>query len=171
MSDAVKYRPDKFVLRRLTPVSSVLDEFLTSDSDGPVDPGGSVWTVIPSATVSYSSGYTPNDKGTLIIDSESVSVALSFWDEPGTILYPGDRIDILYLGKRICAAIVDTTTINYTIDAEAKRHGATRRVDFSATAVGVYATMMGLEVTWKNLPKEPAITRIRRWLTVLNWTG
>lgn len=168
MSERVEYDPKKFELRRYTAAPSTLDEFLIGESVlGSTAKRG--YTVIPAATVTFSSGYTPDENGTLIIDAETVTISLSFWDEPGTVLYPGNRIALVYAGKVLCSAIVDSTTVTYAVDPEARKHGATRRCDFSATAAGQYAVMMGREVTWKKLPKESAIKRIRRWVTVSGW--
>lgn len=184
MSSHVQYDPKLFVLRRAQTTASTLDEFLTG---APIYQSSSVWTVIESATVSLSASYTPNSgqgaistgplaadavsakTPTLLIEAETATVSLSFWDEPGTILYPGDRIEARYSGERLFYGIVTTTSVDYATDSDARRHGAHRRVDFTATAAGVYAVMMGRIITWTNLPAEKAITRIRRWVTVNGW--
>lgn len=167
MSAYVKYDPKLFELRRITSVPSTLDEFLIGESV--LASTTSAYILIPAATVSFSSGYTPDENGTLIIDAETVTVSLSFWDEPGTLLYPGNRIEIRYAGKVLCTAVVDSTSLTYAADPDAARHGATRRVDFTATAAGTYAVLMGRTVKWTKLPKESAIKRIRRWVTVTGW--
>lgn len=149
MSAHIAYDPTRLLVRRLLP--------------------NGTWTVIDAATISITSGYTPDDNGTLIIDAETATISLSFWDTPGPLLYPGDRIEARYAGENIFAGWIDTAQLAYSVDPEAVRHGAYRRVDFTATAAGMYATILGRTVTWVNLPKEKAIVRIRRWLTVDNF--
>lgn len=170
MSEAIRYNPKHFQLRLLAAAPSSLDEFLIGESILGSEASASGYTVVPSATVTFSSGYTPDENDTLIVDSETVTVGLSFWDELGSpVLYPGNRIEVVYDGESICTAIVDSTSVTYAADPAAARHGATRRVDFSATAAGKYVVMMGRKVSWDKLPKESAIKRIRRWVTVSGW--
>lgn len=164
MSAYVAYDPSRLVLRRLLTQSAGLDGFIVGVST--LGATETTWEVIEAATVSITAGYTPDDNGTLIVDAETATISLSYWDTPGPLLYPGDRIEVRYVGENVFAGTVDTAVLTYSTDPEAVRHGAYRRVDFTATAAGVYAVIMGRTVTWKALPAEKAITRIRRWITV-----
>jgi hypothetical protein len=169
MSVKVDYDHSLVTLRRYTSISSSLDEFLVGVSL--LDNNPSTWTAITAATVSITNGYTPDDKGTLIVDAETASVALSFWDEPGEILYPSDRIQVRYGAKTLFYGVVDTTSLTYVTDPTAAAHGATRRVDFSATATGLYSVMMSRIVSWKKLSSdETHIQRIRHWVRVDGWS-
>ena len=165
MSSKVPYDPSLLSVRRMTSVSSSLDEFLIGVSL--LGAGPSTYDDFEAATVSITNGYSPNDGGTLIVDAETASVSLSFWDTPGTILYPKDRIIIRYNGETMFYGDVDSTSLTYTVDPAAARYGATKRVDFTATATSYYAVMMSRVITWKKLPStETHIQRIRRWVTV-----
>lgn len=166
MSAAVAYDPKLLQVRRWTAAPSTLDEFLIGNSV--LGSTGSSYTIVPAATVTFTSGYTPDEHGTLIIDAETVAISLSFWDEvpASAAIYPGNRCEILYAGKRIVMTTIDSVSITYSADPEAAKHGATRRVDFTASGAGTYAVMMGRTVSWVSLPKETAIHRIRRWVTV-----
>lgn len=167
MSTYQKYDPKKFVLRRQTAAASTLDEFLIGESV--LGSLGSGWTTIPAATVSFTSGYTPDANGTLIVDSETVSIAVSYWGDPDTTLYPGNRIEVRYAGKLLCRAVIDTAAVKYSTDPEAAKHGKSHRVDLTATGAGTYAVMMNRQIAWTKLPKEKWIDRIRRWCTVNGW--
>ena len=169
VSAYVKYDPALFKLRRWTKTASTLDEFLVGVSV--LSAGPSAWTAIEAATVSINYSYTPDANGTLIVEADTANISLSFWDEPGPLLYPGDRIDALYGTEVLFWGTVDSTQLSYATDPEAARHGASQRVDFSATAAGQYAVMMGRTVKWAKLPRdEAAIVRIRRWVTVNGWS-
>jgi len=74
-----------------------------------------------------------------------------------------------YAGKQLFLGTVDTTALGYEADPAAVAYGAVRRVVFSATLVGTYAAALGGTVCWDELPDEPPITRIRRWVTVQGW--
>jgi hypothetical protein len=164
VSAFVAYDPALLSVRRITEQSAQLRVFMVGRSRL-----GAIQTTsvpIPLATVSITSGYSPNENGTLLVDPETATVSLSFWDQPGVLLYPGDRLDVRYANKLIFSGTVDSTTLTYSTDPEALPRGKYRRIDFTATAAGVYAVVMGRTVTWKALPKEKAIDRIRRWVTV-----
>jgi hypothetical protein len=178
-SSYIKYDPKKFALLRTTAVASTLDEFLVGASK--LNAPNTVRTPIEAATFSVTSGYTPDatglpnikpvvPPGTLLVDAETAAISLSFWDEPGELLYPGDRIEAMYQGAAVFRGVVDSTSLTYVADPAAYKHGASRRVDFSATAAGLYAVMMTRTVKWSKLPAETPIKRIRRWVTVNNWT-
>jgi hypothetical protein len=178
MSTYVKYDPKKFALFRTTAVSSSLDEFLLGESV--LGQANTTRTLIEAATFSVTNSYTPDTSGlpdakppvlpgTLLVEAETASIALSFWDEPGELLYPGDRVEALYNGQAVFRGVIDSTSLTYATDSNAHKYGATRRVDFSATAAGLYAVMMGRTIIWTKLPAETAIKRIRRWVTVNNF--
>jgi hypothetical protein len=173
-----KYDPTKFALLRTTAVSSTLDEFLLGESV--LGQANTTRTAIEAATVSITNAYAPDPTGLpdakpvvkpgiLLPEAETATISLSFWDDPGELLYPGDRIEVMYDGAAVFRGVVDSTQLSYATDPEAIKHGATRRVDFSATAAGLYAVMMTRTITWKLLPAETAIKRIRRWITVNGW--
>lgn len=172
------YDPTRLVLRRAVVMTSKLNSFVLGKSK--LGAHATVWQNIPAATVTINQSYTPDTatyptpppKGpqvcfhTLLIEQETASIALSYWDNPGPLLYAGDRIEVLYAGELLFYGTVDSTSLAYVVDPAAAAHGATRRVDFSATVAGTYAVMMGRMVSWKNLPAESAIKRIRRWVKV-----
>lgn len=162
------YHPGLFLVERASSLSGRLGEFILGASLlGSA--GDGEWTPVPAATFSYANGYTVNEDGTLIVDSESASIALSFRDTPGEILYPLDRIRVSYAGKVLFEGTVDSTSLKYQTDPGAADHGASRRVDFSATILGSYAVALSKTISYAGLPAEPAIDRIRRWVTVSNW--
>jgi len=162
------YDPTLLVLRRAVVLTSMLSSFIVGKSK--FGTPATIWANIPAATVTINQSYSPDANGTLIIEQQTASISLSYWDNPGPLLYAGDHIELLYAGELLFYGTVDSTAITYTIDPEADKHGATRRVDCSATAAGTYAVMMGRTVKWKNLPHETAINRIRRWVTVNRWS-
>lgn len=128
----------------------------------------STWVPIPLATFTYGFDYPPNDFGTLIIGSETASVSLSFKGEPEEIpLYPSDRVRVRYDDQTLFVGTVDGTTI--TRVAVDKQHGYDHVTEFSASLVGTYAVMLTKEICHGDLPAEPAIDRIRRWVNVNGW--
>lgn len=164
MSAFVEYDPALLQVRRITATSAQLGQFVIGKSRlGALE---TTSVLVPLATVSITSGYSPDDNGTLLVDAETAVVSLSFWDQPGVLLYPADRLYVSYNNERIFAGTVDSTTLTYSTDPAALPRGKYRRIDFSATVAGVYAVQMGRTVTWKALPQEKAINRIRRWVTV-----
>lgn len=168
MSAHVEYDPDLFLLERAETVSSRLGEFILGESHlGSA--AAAAWVPIENASFGWSMGYSADDKGTLIFDSESATVSMSYWGGIADPLYPADRIRASYDGDVFFLGTIDTTSITYSVDPEAANSGAVRRADLSATAVGTYASAMERIVCWINLPLEPAITRIRRWVTVTGW--
>lgn len=169
MSTAVAYDPALFVLERAQVVSAELGEFILGESElGATEV--STWVTVPAATFTMSCGYNVNADDTLIIEADTASVSLSFWDEPGDVLYPSDRIRATYNGEVLFRGTVDSTSMTYDADPSALEHGKHRRVDFTASIAGTYATMMGKTVCWTALPTEPPLRRIRRWVTVSGWT-
>lgn len=170
MSTAVKYNPNLFQVQRATAVPSVLGEYILGVSKLGSAAASATWQEVPAATFTYSSGYTRDQNGTLIIDSETASVSMSFWgDPPEPPLYSLDQVRTVYNSKVIFKGTVDSTSLTYAADPAAADHGAVRRVDFTATLVGAYAVALGKTVSWRNLPAETAITRVRRWVTVDGW--
>lgn len=168
MSAYIEYNPALFLLERAETVSSTLGEFILGESKlGNADTGA--WVPVQHATFGYSVDYSADDNNTLIFESETASVSMSYWDTVADPLYPADRIRATYAGEVIFLGTVANTNIVYSVDPDAADHGATRRVDLTASAVGTYAAALERIVCWKNLPKEPAITRIRRWVDVANW--
>jgi hypothetical protein len=164
MSAHVEYDPALFALHRAVTVSARLGEFTIGRSL--LGATVTTWATYESATVSISAGYSPDENGTLIVDPETATISLSYWDQPGPLLYPGDRIECVYDGEQIFTGTISSAQLTYSTDPGSLKHGAWRRVDFTATAAGVYAVVMGRTVSWKSLPAESAITRIRRWVTV-----
>lgn len=169
MSTYQEYDPTLFALERAEIVSARLGEFVIGLSK--LGAGSGAWVPVEAATFSYSSGYTPDEFGTLIIDSETATVSMSYWDSLDDPLYPSDRVRASYGDKVLFLGTVDTTRIEYVVDPDARSHGATRKVLLSATLAGTYATALSKTVCWKSLPTEYAITRIRRWVTVTDWGG
>jgi hypothetical protein len=169
VSTLQRYDPALFLLERAESVGSALGAFILGVST--LGGGaGTGWVPIPSATFTLSAGYDVDDNGTLLVSADTGTVSLSFWDTPGaTPLYPSDRVRASYAGETLFLGTVDTTHIAYAVDGEAARHGATRRVDFTATIAGTYAAALQLTICWTELPEEPAIDRIRRWITVDGW--
>jgi hypothetical protein len=122
---------------------------------------------------SYQEGYQPDANGVLIYQSETATVAMSYWEKPAGAapLYPNDEVRARYGSDVFFEGRVSDTSWTYAVDADAAKHGAYRRVDFTAQMVGKYEAMMGRIVCHKYIPKEPWIDRIRRFVTVNNWTG
>lgn len=168
MSDAVTYDPALFSLERAEATSSRLGEFILGESKLGSGTIGA-WVPICFASFACTASYSPDDNGTLLVEAETATVSLSQWDNLPDPLYPSDRVRATYDGHILFRGIVDTTKTEYVADIGAAAYGATRRVQFSATLLGRYATMLGKTVCWKGLPAEPAITRIRRWVTVNGW--
>lgn len=167
MSTAVAYNPDLFLLERAEQVSAALGELVLGESH--LGTTTSAWVPVPLAEFSLTESYTVDDNATLIYESQTATAALSFWDEPGDILYPSDRVRATYDGAPLFTGTVDTTSIEYEATPQARAHGATRRVTLTATLVGGYAAALGRTVCWTALPAEAPITRIRRWVTVDGW--
>jgi len=135
--------------------------------------GVDTWAPVEVASLNYSANYDPDDGGTLIVGSETVRFTISGWGSAG-LLNPLDVIRVRYDGIDIGCGLytVDTAQTTTTVDPEAKRHsGQTERVDCQCSAVGTYAAALDTIVTWPDkLPAETAIKRVRRWVTVDNWT-
>lgn len=167
MSAHLPYDPAAFRVERAGSVSGRLGAFVLGASA--LGAASSAWLTVPAATFSYSSSYSPDENGTLILDSETASIALAFWDTAGSVLVAGERVRATYNGKLLFVGRVDSTSVAYSTDAGSLRYGAYRRIDFTATLVGQYAAAMERTVSWESLPKEYAIQRIRRWVTVDNW--
>jgi hypothetical protein len=164
VSVRVKYDPSQFVLERSTAVSARLGELILGESK--LGSTATTWTPVPAATLSISSSYSVNDAGVLILDSDTARVTLSFWDAPGDVLYPYDRVRATYAGKTVFLGKVDSTDLSIETDPDAQLFGASRRVDFAASIVGVYGSALAKTVYWRALPAETAITRLRRWITL-----
>lgn len=148
-STYVKYDPSLFVLERET-------------TDG--------WVEVPAATFSYAQDYAPDTNGTLIYQSETATVSLSFWDEPDPKpLYPADHVRATYDDEVLFLGTVDTTRCAFTTDPAADNHGAMHRCDFTASLMGLYAIALAQTVCWVDTPGETALEWIRRWVTVDGW--
>jgi hypothetical protein len=168
MSEHVAYDPALFTLERAEVVSAMLGELILGLSR--LGEEASAWVPIEAATFTLSAGYSPDDHGTLLPDSETASVSLSFWDGAGdSPLYPSDRVRASYAGQVLFLGTVDSLSVQYATSPEAARYGATRHVTIAANLVGTYAVALAKEVCFRELPAESAITRIRRWITVTNW--
>lgn len=170
MSAYIDYNSDLLEVRRITTMSAYLSDFTVGVSTLAATATESV--VVDGATVAITSTYSPDENGTLIVDAETAIVSRSYWGTAGLsgeILYPGDRLEVFYDSELIFWGTVDTASLTYATDPEAARHGQVRRVDFTASAAGVYAVAMGRIVSWSKIPKETAITRIRRWCTVVGF--
>lgn len=164
-----KYQPELFVLERAQVASAALGEFIIGVSKLG-EPSASAWVAVEAASFSMAAGYSVDDNGTLIVEAETATVSLSYWDEmDSTPLYPSDRVRARYGDKVVFLGTVDSTDVTFAVDPAARAHGATRRVTFSATVAGTYAAALGKKVCWEGLPDEPAIDRIRRWVTVEGW--
>ena len=126
---------------------------------------GGAWVPVTNmSSFSYSADYNPDDNQTLIVGSETGALGLSFYDNDGEVLYPGDRIHAIYNDNPVFfEGVIDSTSIAVTYERGRKR------TDFSATLASFYAAMMSFVITHPELPAEPAITRIRRYVTVNNW--
>jgi len=142
---------------------------------------GSVWVPVEAASFSWSSDYTVNDNsaglppspiGTLILGSETGSVSLSRWDTEGDVLYVGDTVRATYNGHVVFLGTVENVAVTATVDAEADKHGAKRRINIEASCGGFYADALSRTVTWTSLPEQPWINRIRLpmfGLTIVGW--
>lgn len=153
MSAKVLYDPTLFVLQRKV---------------------GASWVALDYAAFHYSYSYSPDELGTLLPDSEAANVALTRWDTPAyragdpleTTLDVGETVRARYNARPIGADsdglfIVDSVNLTYAVDPDAARHGARRRIDFTANMVGLYAALM-VKVPHTVLPAESPIKRIRR---------
>jgi hypothetical protein len=168
VSAVIAYDPALFLLERAQQVSARLGELILGESRLGV--AAHAWVPVPAATFTMTEGYTPDDNGTLIYDSQTATIGLTFWDEPGDVLYPADRVRAWYSGRLLFLGTVDTTSLTYDTDPDAAHNGASRRVTFAATLVGTYAAALAKTVCWTALPAEPPITRIRRWVRVNGWS-
>lgn len=169
MSSIVKYDYSLFKLERAEFISARLGEFKIGVSK--LGRTSSSWVTIDLASFSLTEGYTVDEHGTLIYDSETATVKLQFWDDPDAdrLLYPSDRVRASYDGTVFFLGTVDSTATTVEFDPDAMDRGHTHRTDFTATLVGTYAALLGAKVCWKTLPVEQPVTRIRRWLRVDNY--
>lgn len=168
MSSAAKYDFTKLEIRRYTTLASVLDDMVLDVTELDRDADG--YIPLEMASFSYSADYNPDDHGTLIIGSETASVSISKWnsdDDPD--LYVGDLVRARYDGRLLFFGTVETLTKSYATTPEANIYGEVFRVDVTASLVGYYGIMMSDVVSWKKLPIETAINRIRRWVKVNGW--
>lgn len=127
---------------------------------------GATWTPVEVASFTCAEQYTPNDAGTLIYQSETAAVSMSYWDTHPLPLISGESVRARYDGKTIFTGLVDTVSYAYTTDPQAAHHGAHKRVDFTATMVGMYAALLTHTVCWTYLPSETPLQRISRFVTV-----
>jgi hypothetical protein len=167
---------------------------------------GHSWIAVPAASLTWSSNYDvvshnagdewshpPSNVSTLVVGTETATVSYTRWDLPGTdILYPADQVRAIYDGQQFFLGAVESVTITKTADPEARRHGATRRVEVEAAIGGWYAHLLSRTVYWgttegpdgvdhdygDGLPEEPWLVgpgpvdpsgaggRIRRWVAV-----
>lgn len=164
MIDRVPYDFELFSVERAELVSAKLGELILGVSRLGTDT--SAWVPVPLASFTMTEGYTVDGNGTLIYDSQTATVALSFVDEPGDVLQPGDRVRASYDGAELFLGTVDTASTTYVATPGGP---GVRRVIFTATLVGTYATALAKTVCWTALPVESPIDRIRRWVTVTGW--
>lgn len=163
-----EYDPTLFVVELAESVECRLGKLVLGHARLGVE--ASSWVPIPLATFTYGFDYPPDDNGTLIIGSESASVSLSYKGEPPSIpLYPSDRVRVRYGDQLLFVGTVDGTTITRT--AVDRQHGYDHVTTVSASMLGTYAIMLTKKICYGDLPSEPAINRIRRWVTVNGWPG
>lgn len=167
MSTHVKYDPDLFSLQRVGALTARLGQLILGESRlGQAD---SAWTPVEMATVTISGGYQPDENGTLIVGPTNANVSISSWTNPCNPLLPGDRIRAVYDTVIVFEGVVDTTQTVRETHPDAAHYGAQCRWDFTATALGDPWIAMQRIVSWVSLPQEPAIDRLRRWITVEGW--
>lgn len=162
-----EYDPGLFVVELAEEVSSRVGDMVLGHTRLGADT--STWVPVPLSTFTYGFDYSPNDDNTLIIGSESASISLSFKGEPERMpLFPSDRVRVRYGGQVLFTGTVDGTTVTRTPVSE-RQYGYDHVTAFSATAVGTYALALTKQICHGALPAEPAIARIRRWVTVNGW--
>lgn len=166
----VKYDPTKFIVERAQFGSAHLN--ILHLGEARLGREVSLWVPLQTASFTYASSYQPDANNTLIVDQETANCSLKFWGDPDddALLYCGDKIRASYDGTTIFIGIVESVSMSYAADPEARDHGAAYAVELSASIVGAYATAMNHTVTWTEIPEETFIERIRRWVTVDNWT-
>lgn len=159
-----KYNPDLFHVALLQPSSQVGSFILGSSKLGPANWGG--WTELAAASFSYSANYDRDDKGTLIVGSETASVSISRNAKTfAAPLYPSDHVRAIYNSRVLFDGIVDSTRVTKTsLSGWPKKF----RWDFTATLVGAYALAMTKTVCYGDLPQETALARIQRWVTIVD---
>lgn len=168
MSNAVKYDSTKLEIRRYTTVAAYLDEMVLDATELDRDADG--YIPLEMASFSYSADYNPDDHGTLIVGSETGAISISKWNsEDDPDLYVGDLVRVRYNGRLLFFGTVETLSKSYSTTAEAYTYGEVFRIDVTANLVGYYGIMMSDTVSWKKLPNETAIHRIRRWVKVSGW--
>jgi hypothetical protein len=129
---------------------------------------GPGWTEIAAATFSYSSNYDVDENNTLIIGTESASISVSVIATSFTApVFPTDQVRATYKGSTIFSGIVDTTKIAATAQSGTVNKF---RYDFSATLVDKVGLALARIVCYDDLPKENALTRIQRWVTVEDYS-
>jgi len=158
-----QYDPKKFHVVRLVGVTKAGGGAYLGSSSLAIN-----WTSqveVPTATFSYSADYTDEDN-VLIVGSETASVSVTVealhFTPP---LLPADYVRVTYASHVVFDGIVDTAK---TTKVSVSDVPGLFEFNFSATLVGVYGLAMTKEVCWTGtLPAEPAITRLRRWVEVV----
>lgn len=156
MSIFQRYNPEDLTIERTTDVFG----------------SGDTWVPVELATFVISPGYTVDDNGTLIYDTEEATVSISYWGEPAS--YPlevGNKVRVRYADDLTYFGTVASISKTYHEVPQAMGRGKKYRVSFSASLVSTYAVMISQQVCWEELPVEKWIERIRRYVTVLNWDG
>jgi hypothetical protein len=133
------------------------------------------WHPLPAAKVDYHADYTPDASLTLIIGSEALHISLS---GPGdqTLLPPLRVVRLSYGGFLVGSGLftVDTvTTVQLAGDAAAEARGEAYRTECTCSAVGAYAAMLDVEVSYatERPAGETAYEFITQFVAVGNWGG
>lgn len=148
MSSAVKYDPDLLVLTRTR---------------------GEDTTAVSVAQFTWTAGYSEDDLGTLVLESETASATISYWDDlPDPLLLDvDDELSAAYDGHVLFHGYCDSLVHDYTTTEDALPRGRSRRIDTTASFVGDYASTIE-RVVIGSAVSQGAYQRARQYAAVDN---
>jgi hypothetical protein len=181
MSEFIEYDMSKLSITRAQKVAATLGNFILGESLlGPTDLV-SGQAPIEFVSFSYNASYQVNQYRVLIIDTISGTLTVSYWGDPTDspeLLRPSDILNIRYYDPDNgmdwkWTAVVETISPVTYFDHAARAKGApgSVRTDLNVSLIDKNIASMRAQLCYGQLPPENSITRIRRWITVDEWSA
>lgn len=136
---------------------------------------GDHWHHLAGASLTLTQSYEVSERGVLIPGVDTLDITVSKWvSAPFTLLPPGSVVRLTYEQPgldELYRGVVTGSSIHYTADPEARRHGHTYRADYQIASTSLAASRLNVTVTWKTLPAETVTARLSRWLDTIDLHG
>ncbi len=130
---------------------------------------------ISMASFTLNQSYSEDELGTLIFESSTASLVMSYWDDipADPPVKPDDTFTVHYgidpNRQTLFRGMCRTARVEYASDPAAIKHGKTRRATLTAELIGTYDSLMAW-VTDYSLPVQGAYTRLLGMMDIVNET-